>query len=41
MSNLTIKGGMDLGDKRLDDSLTDVIAPLDGILAGTMGAGEN
>ena len=40
-SNLAIKGSMNLLDKRLDDGITDRIVTLDGILAGSLGAGQN
>ena len=39
VSNLTAKGGMDLGDKGLDEGVTDMIISFGGILAGSMGAG--
>ena len=41
MSNLAAKGGMDLGDKRLDDGITYVMPSLDGVLAGSAGASED
>ena len=39
-SNIAAKGGMNLWDKRLDGGITNVNAALDGILAGSLGAGQ-